>query len=635
MSKDFDFQLKADDEVSATLKNLEDVVKKMLPDLDKAQNKLQLGGQRTVDGLDKVNSQFSNMGKLAKQNVQFVGDIVPPLKMIGGLSLGLGGAAVAVNAIKNNLTEFANTGFKIDTTAKNIDMTTQAFQQLTGAMIENGSARGDAENSITSLFDRANDAVNNRNNSFQSLMAQNGISIYKTKNGVADVSKLLDDIQAKLKTMPPVLQAIFVQKAGLSPDLLNYLRNSTEETQRLKDQAQRDGLIFSEQDIQNALAFNKQINGITAAMEGLTLQTQAWLGQSDLMKNSVEEITQIAHHGFDRVTVGNILGFNSGGEQGDLLRKAGGDDAFKKTLSLKERSDLYLGYASSDLINKLNAYYGPMMKAQQLQNDMKQINVPDVPGPQSLTLPHHVDPNSRQVRNNNFWDLNYAKQHGATLETGVPEPRFAHFQTPEQGVQAADRQLMKYYNGTSDAAHHQRLMTLRDIINVASPRADHNKTDNMIAGASREMGVSPDTHLNLYDPALRARVLNALFNQEGNNPFTGPQVQQIIQQAPSVMPPPLVQPAQPLPQPVLTQDNGETAPPSLQKPGDGSLHANRPSILQDTGKGGHAELVSALKEAMKDGDKKIEITIVDGKTGERRVVSAPSGGKVTTSMNYP
>lgn len=635
MSNDFDFQLKADDEVSATLKNLEDVVKKMLPDLDKAQNKLQLGGQKTVDGLDKVNNQFANMGKLAKQNVQFVGDIVPPLKMIGGLSLGLGGAAVAVNAIKTNLTEFANTGFKIDTTAKNIDMTTQAFQQLTGAMIENGSARADAESSITSLFDRANNALQGRNEPFKGIMIEKGIDIHETKNGVADISRLIDDIQAKLKTMPPVLQAIFVQQAGLSPDLLNYLRNSTEETQRLKDQAQRDGLIFSDQDIQNALAFNKQINGITAAMEGLTLQTQAWLGQSDLMKNSVEEITQIAHHGLDRVTVGNILGFNSGGEQGDLLRKAGGDDAFKKTLSLKERSDLYLGYASSDLINKLNAYYGPMMKAQQLQNDMKQVNVPDVPGPQSLALPHHVDPNSRQVRNNNFWDLNYAKQHGATLESGVPLPRFAHFQTPEQGVQAANRQLMKYYNGTSDAAHHQRLMTLRDIINVASPRADHNKTDNMIAGASREMGVSPDTQLNLYDPALRARVLNALFNQEGNNPFTAPQVQQIIQQAPSITPPPLVQPAQPLPPPVLVEDKGETASPSLLKPGDGSLQANRPSILQDTGKGGHAELVSALKEAMKDGDKKIEITIVDGKTGERRMVSAPTGGKVTASMNYP
>ncbi|ULH12272.1 hypothetical protein MF265_05700 [Serratia marcescens] len=633
MSKDFDFQLKADDEVSATLKNLEDAVKKMLPDLDKAQNKLQLGGQKTIDDLGKVNSQFANMGKLARQNVQFVGDIVPPLKIIGGLSLGLGGAAVAVNAIKTNLTEFANTGFKIDTTAKNIDMTTQAFQQLTGAMIENGSARADAENSITSLFDRANDALKGRNENFKGIMLEQGIDINETKNGVADVSKLIDDIQAKLRIMPPVLQAIFVQKSGLSPDLLNYLRNSTEETQRLKDQAQRDGLIFSDQDIQNALAFNQQINGITAAMEGLTLQTQAWLGQSDLMKNSVEEINQIVHHGLDRVTVGKILGFNSGGDQGDLLRKAEDDDAFKKTLSLKERSDLYLGYASSDLINKLNAYYGPMMKAQQLQNDTQQINVPTVPGPQPIPLPQHVDPNSRQVRNNNFWDLNYAKQHGATLEMGVPEPRFAHFKTPEQGVKAADRQLMMYYTGTSDAAHHRRLMTLRDIINVASPKADHNKTDHMIAGASRELGVSPDTPLNLYDPALRSRVLNALFNQEGNNPFTAPQVQQIIQQAPSVTLPPLVQPAQPLPPPVLAQDKGGAAPPSLQKPGDGSLQANRPSILQETGKGDHAELVSALKEAMQGSDKKIEITIVDGKTGERRIVSAPPGGKVTTSMS--
>lgn len=78
-----------------------------------------------------------------------------------------------------------------------------------------------------------------------------------------------------MQSLPAGQQALFANKLGLSPDLLSYLRNTTSEVQRLKDQARRDGLIFTEKDLQNATAFKQQLNQIGAAYDGMLMKGQA------------------------------------------------------------------------------------------------------------------------------------------------------------------------------------------------------------------------------------------------------------------------------------------------------------------------------------------------------------------------
>jgi hypothetical protein len=50
---------------------------------DKTKEGLKLGGQETADGLSGFISRLENMSKSARDNVQFIGDMVPPLKMVG------------------------------------------------------------------------------------------------------------------------------------------------------------------------------------------------------------------------------------------------------------------------------------------------------------------------------------------------------------------------------------------------------------------------------------------------------------------------------------------------------------------------------------------------------------------------
>lgn len=110
-----------------------------------------------------------------------------------------------------------------------------------------------------------------------------------TKDGVDDVAKLMDDMRVAMSRTNPALQSFFASKAGMSDDILNYLRLSADQAQRLKDQAKSDGLIFSDKDISNALTFKNQMNQVSAAWDGLKLKSEANL-VSGLQKISMPEI---------------------------------------------------------------------------------------------------------------------------------------------------------------------------------------------------------------------------------------------------------------------------------------------------------------------------------------------------------
>lgn len=113
----------------------------MLPKLDRTRDSLFLGDNQTREGLDDINDRFGLLARNAGDRVQFISDIVPPLKMVAGLSLGLGGAAKLINTAWSGVKDFGYRGYRIANQAKNLSMTTRSWQELTGAMIENGSAR--------------------------------------------------------------------------------------------------------------------------------------------------------------------------------------------------------------------------------------------------------------------------------------------------------------------------------------------------------------------------------------------------------------------------------------------------------------------------------------------------------------
>ncbi len=609
MVNSFDFELTASDQASASIQRIEEAVKNLNPLLKKTRDGLALGGQESRDKLDSLGSQFDVLARNARSGVQFIGDLVPPLKMVGGLTLGLGGAAVAINAVKNNLTNFANAGYRIDTIAKNISMTTDAFQELTGAMIENGSEREAAESSIGNLFERANDAAHGRNNEFLALLQQEGIGIGLTKEGLADVGKLINDLNRAMQSLPAGQQALFANKLGLSPDLLSYLRNTTSEVQRLKDQARRDGLIFSDKDLQNALAFKQQLNQIGASYDGVLLKAQAWLGQSDMMKADVEQISQAMKHGLDSTTIGTILTFNSGGKQADLLRQAQGDEKFKETLSWDEKLDLKFSYASEDLIKKLNNYYKPAWRAEkvgkQLQSDLEQVVYPT---PQNVinpieqamgNTPEHEHLSQLEAKNNlppglldRVWNAESSRGKKLFSSAGAEGPfQFMPATGRDYGLKNRDERL-DFHKSSDAAARYLSDLLKRFDGDVSKAVAAYNWGPNRVSdkGLARAPRETRD-YLQKIMPGL------PMFYPQGESSDTGDSQ--------------------------VSKDNTYRIFSGPGRQGDSS------GVNQDL-----LSAITSLNKTMQDSKMQIELTLVDSKTGERRTIVGNDGARVSTSMNF-
>jgi hypothetical protein len=89
--------------------------------------------------------------------------------------------------------------------------------------------------------------------------------------------------------------------------------------------------------------------------------------------------------------------------------------------------------------------------------------------------------------------------------TGTGKGAFQGFDTPEQGVTALDRQLLRYGD--------RHINTLRAIISKWSP-PNENATAALIANAAARTKFGADQPLNLYDPATLTAVSEAIIRQE-------------------------------------------------------------------------------------------------------------------------
>ncbi|HFV9182135.1 TPA: hypothetical protein ACJIYU_004529, partial [Yersinia enterocolitica] len=197
MGNAFDFELTATDQASASIQRIEEAVKNLIPDLDKTRDGLKLGGQESVEGIDDLNARLKGMGQFAREGVQFVGDMVPPLKMVGeigskALRFGALGAVgyIGVKAAQG-LSAAADSAYSLDVAAKNAGMSVDNFSRVSGAMQILGVDSDSARQSVEGLYKTFNDPLWARNDVTQELLARNGVVIERLQDGTADVYKTL------------------------------------------------------------------------------------------------------------------------------------------------------------------------------------------------------------------------------------------------------------------------------------------------------------------------------------------------------------------------------------------------------------------------------------------------------------
>jgi hypothetical protein len=152
----------------------------------------------------------------------------------------------------------------------------------------------------------------------------------------------------------------------------------------------------------------------------------------------------------------------------------------------------------------------------------------------------------RGVRTNNPLNLSFANQPNAIGTDG----RFAVFQTPEEGVAASVRQLQLYGQ--------RGLNTIDQIVSRWAPPSENN-TAAYIQAVAQRVGVSPNQEIDLSDPNIMRRLVNAMSVQEVGRVIPEDVLQRGVELG--------YQPPQQRQQPSLTPAQAQITAPSPAVPG--------------------------------------------------------------------
>ena len=131
---------------------------------------------------------------------------------------------------------------------------------------------------------------------------------------------------------------------------------------------------------------------------------------------------------------------------------------------------------------------------------------------------------ARGVRNNNPGNIDFNPRNDWVgqlgLEQGVTKPRFARFDSPENGIRALGKLLMNYRGKDGmPGVGLKGIDTVLETINRWAPSSENN-TQAYAYAVARRIGVQPTGPINIKDPAtLRGMVLGIIIHENGSNPY--------------------------------------------------------------------------------------------------------------------
>lgn len=124
----------------------------------------------------------------------------------------------------------------------------------------------------------------------------------------------------------------------------------------------------------------------------------------------------------------------------------------------------------------------------------------------------------RGVRNNNPGNIDYSPRNAwqgqLGLEVGVPSPRFARFDTPENGIRALGKLLINYRGKDGmPGVGGPGIDTVRETITRWAP-GNENNTEAYITAVARRLGVNAADVIDVRKPATLSVMVSSIIAHE-------------------------------------------------------------------------------------------------------------------------
>lgn len=131
---------------------------------------------------------------------------------------------------------------------------------------------------------------------------------------------------------------------------------------------------------------------------------------------------------------------------------------------------------------------------------------------------------NRGIRNNNPGNIDYNPRNDwqgqLGLELGVTKPRFARFDSPENGIRALGKLLINYRGKDGmPGIGAPGIDTVRETISRWAPGTE-NDTEAYIKAVARAVGVESNQPIDIKKPAVLTGMVTAIIAHEnGGNPY--------------------------------------------------------------------------------------------------------------------
>lgn len=599
MANAFDFELVADDKASATVIRIEEAIRRLNPQLDKTKEGLKLGGDDSTDSVSKINQVIDGLAKSAKDSVQHIGDIVPPLKMVGelagkyaGMALKFGavGAAAygigkAVTAAAVGLERAAEGAYRLDVAAKNAGMRVDDFSRLSGGMQILGADAQSANGSVEGLFKTFNDALQGRNSGALGLLTQLGVQIEKTKNGTADVMKTFESLAKRFPSLSPETQKTVADMLGLDENTLALLRRAAD-LKELLAKSDKFGLTMDPELNDQLSDVNSALNEVSAAWDGLKAKVGngllSMLLSDGSVKDGLEGVSDFMANG-DTIGFNHMLGITRR-DSAKTLREINGNQDFYNSLSWDEQGSVNVGYLTDNVKSNYETWKRPVNTAVRLQQDMYAATHPPVmPGKNAAQQEQLSQLEAKYRLPRGVLDKVYAAESGRGRYMFSPAGAEGPFQfIPATGndyglKSRADR--MDFTKSSEAAAKY-----IRDLL---------KQFDGDVEKAFAAYNWGPG-NVNKYGLSRAPKETRDYLDK--------------------------IMPGLPSNHPVDGDSSGKFSPESLFSNGSGVSEISQ-------------QIANGVRDGMADNKMLVELTLINQQTGEKKVVSG-TGPKISAAMQF-
>ncbi|MGO2306671.1 MAG: phage tail tape measure protein [Providencia sp.] len=621
-SNTFDFELVADDKASGVIRQIESELSRLRPSVRDAKEGLRLGGNDTVSDMGAVGDKLRGISDIAKGGVQNIGDMIPPLKNFGELSNkylglakkigGIGAVGYAGYQMAAQVRDEGRKATEVSTSAKSMGMSIEEETRLTGTLQQRGIEEPDARQSMAGYYVELDKAVKGQNNELLASIRQIGADIYQKKDGTVDVTKTLQSLEKAIAKIPESRNWELQSKVGLDNNMLGLMREGKFD-ERLEKSDQL-GLTRHTEVVEKLSKLDATLNELGAAWDGLKTKGQDKVNNvlsDDSVIEGLGGIQELMTYGPDSAAINRTLGFINGDES-QILRWAYETPEFYDKLGWGDQAAVSMGFMTDNVQQEYDKW--------QAERTPPKIDEP-IPDygqtPDDWVQHDKFNPNSRGFRNNNPGNL-----RDANNKVGLQGPegdKMAVFASERDGLAAMSRQLML------DAEKGKN--RIDDYIRKYAP-TNENNTQGYIERVSKQTGYGPYEQLNMHEPEVLAKLMNAMINVENSaQPFSYDQVMEGIMD--SIMD----DRWKGLRNPDRVMEQRDMIALREEQQKNDQRAQETPSINTNNQATQAVDMItSALSEALQQ-NSKLEITVISGDKKTTQYLTPKSNGRITVPMD--